>query len=175
MTDEGVTGIGEARSLAIPTGVVANLVEGLKALLVGCSPFDVELLFDKMYRRTQTFGQRGLAIIALSGIELALWDIIGKIVRQPVYNLVGGCCNRDIIAYASLRNHPSVASAVDAAQHYIDLGFKAIKFHQREVESTKALRRAVGDDIKIMLDVSGLWAPDEAIRRARELVDCAVT
>ncbi len=175
-TDEGTIGIGESRGQGIPAGVISALVDSnLKPLLVGCSPFDVEALYEKMYRSNQNVGQRGIMIMAISGVELALWDIIGKIARLPVYNLVGGRVHRDIKAYASLGGYRTPAEAVKGAKHYVDMGFRAIKFHQREIESTKMLRRELGDEIEIMLDVSGLWTPDEAIRKARELADSNVS
>lgn len=175
-TDEGLVGIGEARSAGIPFGIVPQIVDKcLKPLAVGCSPFDIETLYDKMYRTTQNYGQKGLMIIAISGVEQALWDIIGKVAKQPVYNLVGGCVHKDIEAYASHPHYPTVHEAVKAAKHSIDLGFHAIKFHQREVESSKILRKEAGEDVKIMLDVNGLWTPDEAIKKARELEDYNMT
>ncbi len=176
ITDEGIVGIGESRAQGIPFGVISALVDkNLKPLLLGCSPFDVEALYEKMYRFNQNVGQRGILIMAISGVELALWDIIGKATKQPVYNLVGGCVHRDIEAYASLGGYPTPAEAVKGAKHYIDMGFKAIKYHQGEIESSKMLRKEVGDGTKIMLDVSGLWTPDEAIRKARELTDSNMT
>ena len=175
-TDEGIVGIGESRAQGIPFGVISELVDkNLKPLVVGGSPFDVEALYDKMYRHNQNVGQRGLLIMAISGVELALWDIIGKTVRQPVYNLIGGSVHRDIEAYASLGGFRTPAEAVKGARHYIDMGFRAIKYHQEEIESSKLLRKEVGEDIKIMLDVSGLWTPDEAIKKARELADSDMT
>jgi L-alanine-DL-glutamate epimerase-like enolase superfamily enzyme len=175
-TDEGITGIGEARGQAIPPGVIATLVrESLRPHLIARSPFDVEALFDTMYRYTQTVGQRGLAVIAISGVELALWDIIGKATKQPVYNLIGGRVNPAIEAYASLPGYPTVADAVHAARHYLDAGFTGIKFHQREIASSIALREAVGEEAKIMLDVSGLWTPSEAIAKARALSPAHLT
>ena len=94
-TDEGIVGVGEARSSNIPAGVISLIVEkSLKPLLVSGDPFAVEALFNKMYRSTQNFGQCGLTIIAISGVEQALWDIIGKAAKQPVYNLIGGCVQR---------------------------------------------------------------------------------
>lgn len=174
-TDEGITGIGESRSFGVPYGVFSAIVEGcLKPLLIGCNPYNVESVYDKMYRTNQNIGQSGLLIIAMSGVEQALWDIIGKTAKQPVYNLIGGCVHRDIEAYASLSRYPNVVEAVKGARHYIDMGFKAIKWHQQEIESSKALRREE-KDVKIMLDVSGLWTPDEAIKKARELADYNLT
>jgi len=185
-TNEGITGIGELRrahtyvclvpSYERPSGIVNSIVEScLKPLLIGCNPFDIESLFDKMYRATQNVGQRGLMIIAISGVEQALWDIIGKAAKQPVYNLIGGCVHKDIEAYASLGRYPTVNETVKGAIHYIDMGFKAIKLHQREIESSKALRIEVGEDVKIMLDVNGLWTPDVTIKKAKELADYNIT
>jgi L-alanine-DL-glutamate epimerase-like enolase superfamily enzyme len=175
-TDEQVTGIGEARSLFVPSGVIATIVEkSLKPLLIGCSPFDIEAVYDRMYRATRFIGQRGLVIMAISGVEQALWDIVGKAARQPVYNLMGGQVHPSIEAYASLPHFPSVSEAVKAAKHYVDLGFMAVKLHQREIESVKILRKEVGEKVKIMLDVTNPWTPDEAIAKARELAEYHIT
>jgi L-alanine-DL-glutamate epimerase-like enolase superfamily enzyme len=168
-TDEQITGIGEVRSMFVPSGVIAPIVQSLKRLLIGSSPFDIEALYDRMYRTTRFIGQRGLVIMAISGVEQALWDIVGKVAGQPVYNLMGGQIHPNIEAYASLPHFKTVSEAVKAAKHYVDMGFSGVKLHQTETESSKVLRKEVGEKVKIMLDVTGAWTPDEAIVKAREL------
>ena len=99
-TDAGVTGLG------IVGGGKAKLArtvieEQLKTLLIGQSPFDIELLWEQMFRASQFYGRKGAVINVISGIDIALWDLLGKILNQPVYNLLGGKTKDKIRAYVT--------------------------------------------------------------------------
>src|SRR4051812_46432390 len=98
-TDDGLTGLG---AIGLGSRAMADAVERLLApLVLGRSPFDVELIWELMYRSTINVGRKGLMIEAISGIDIALWDILGKATGQPVYNLLGGRTRERIRAYAS--------------------------------------------------------------------------
>jgi len=106
-TDEGITGIGEVdsapeavRALVNATGSHA-IAHSLRDLLVGEDPTDVERLWQKMYRGLIYIGRRGIALHALSGIDIALWDIAGKAAGKPVHELLGGAKRDRVRAYAS--------------------------------------------------------------------------
>lgn len=166
-TDDGVIGIGEAFALGAPLAVANVIEEGLKPLLIGEDPAQIERLADKLHRATFLYGRRGLAMIAISGVELALWDAVGKARGVPVYELLGGLVTPRVRAYASLLRYPSAVDVAEAARQYVSRGFSAIKLHQTDVESVAAARAAVGPRVEIMLDVNCVWNPREAIAMAR--------
>ncbi len=98
-TDDGLSGVG---SVGVGSGAAAYVIEHhLKPLLLGQNPFDVELLWEKMFRATLNYGRKGLVLEAISAIDIALWDIMGKVTGQPVYNLLGGKTREKIRVYAS--------------------------------------------------------------------------
>src|SRR5690349_1147107 len=98
-TDEGLTGLG---AIGLGSQAMADAVEQILApFVLGRNPFDVELLWELMYRSTINIGRKGLILEAISGIDIALWDILGKATGQPVYNLLGGRTRDRIRAYAS--------------------------------------------------------------------------
>jgi L-alanine-DL-glutamate epimerase-like enolase superfamily enzyme len=98
-TDEGITGVG---SVGAANGHARYTIENhLKYVVLNQSPFDVEVLWERMYRESINYGRKGMAIEAISAIDIALWDIMGKATGQPVYNLLGGRTRERIRAYAS--------------------------------------------------------------------------
>ena len=98
-TDDGVVGIGNA---ALAPQVVKKTIDTyLKPLVVGEDPFDYAYIWEKMYRRTLAWGRKGVGMTAISAIDIALWDIIGKITKKPVFKLLGGRTKEKIPVYAS--------------------------------------------------------------------------
>jgi len=170
-TDEGVTGYGE--SIPFTYGSVGGYIEQqLKPLLVGENPMHVERLWDKAYRASFGHGIRGISLYALSAVEVALWDIIGKARGLPVYEMIGGLCRDKVKAYASLMEYRRPEEVGKISVQWVEEGYKAVKIHQGRsdaVESTRAVRDAVGDDVEVMLDVNGAWTPLEAAKNARAL------
>src|ERR671924_194807 len=131
-TDEGISGFGEANPDAGAGGVV-GMIGFLKDLLIGEDPRNVEQCWEKLRRRKVFAGpQAGVVVIALSGIELALWDIAGKAEGQPVYRLLGGKFRDRIRLYADCGDGDdpagSISGCVDRAQRMVAEGFTAIKF-----------------------------------------------
>jgi L-alanine-DL-glutamate epimerase-like enolase superfamily enzyme len=171
-TDEGLTGWGEAFALGAPLSTCQLIAESLAPLLVGESPLAVERLVDRMHRGTMLFGRRGLGMIAISGVELALWDLLGKARGVPVAELLGGLSVSRVPAYASLPRYERPEQAAAAAREAVAQGFGAVKLHQIDVPSVRATRDAVGDSVALMLDVNCPWSPDEAIRVGRALGEC---
>ncbi len=170
-TDEGITGYGE--SIPYTYGSVSGYIEQqLKPQLIGEDPTQIERLWDKCYRLSFGHGIRGISLYAQSAVEVALWDILGKSRKLPVYEMLGGLCKPKIKAYASLMEYAKPEQVGEISVQWVEQGYKAVKIHQGRkdaVESTKAVRDAVGDDIEIMLDVNGAWTPMEAIKHARTL------
>jgi L-alanine-DL-glutamate epimerase-like enolase superfamily enzyme len=108
-------------------------------------------------------------MFALSGVELALWDLAGQARGVPVYELLGGLVQARIPAYASLPRFERPADAARAAAAAAAQGFRGVKLHQTDVASVAAAREALGPDVALMLDVNCPWTPDEAIRMGRAL------
>lgn len=194
-TDEGITGYGEANPDAGAAGVV-GLIESMKGLLIGEDPRNVERCWEKLRRRKVFAGaQAGVFVIALSGIELALWDVAGKAAGQPVYRLLGGKFRDRIRLYADCGDGDdpsgSVAGCVDRAQRMIAEGFTALKFdiddlrHPAKadpfnhtlnaaelssmVERVAAVRAAIGPTVDLCIDLHARYDLPSACRIAKEL------
>ena len=171
VTDDGLTGYGE--SIPYTYGSVGGYIEQqLKPLFVGEDPMRIEMLWDRAYRQSYGHGIAGISIHALSAVEVALWDILGKARGLPVYEMIGGLSKEKVNAYASLMEYREVEQVAKISVRWVEEGYKAVKIHQgrsNAVESVKAVRNAVGDDVEIMLDVNGAWSPREAAKHAREL------
>jgi L-alanine-DL-glutamate epimerase-like enolase superfamily enzyme len=168
-TDGGLTGWGEAFAYGVPLAVCNVIDDGLAPIVVGADPTEIEALVERMHRALMIWGRRGLAMMAVSGVELALWDIAGKARGVPVYALFGGLVQRSVRAYASLPRYESPSDVARAAAAMAKDGFTAIKLHQIDVASVAAAREAVGDDVELMLDTNCPWTVGEATAMARRL------
>jgi L-alanine-DL-glutamate epimerase-like enolase superfamily enzyme len=168
-TDEGVTGLGEAFAYGAPLAVVSVIEESLAPLVVGLDPLAIESVVDVMHRGTMIYGRRGLGMFAISGIEIALWDLLGKVRNAPVYELLGGARRPRLPAYASLLRYETPEAVAGACRHFVAQGFRMLKLHQTDVASVRAAREAVGPDVELMLDTNCPWTPYEAIAMARAL------
>src|SRR5437660_171522 len=183
-TDERVTGIGEA---GVGGGITRDVIDKLlQPMLIGQDPLLIEGLWQKMFARTRQYGRRGLVMQAISGIDIALWDIAGKIAKLPVYKLLGACRDR-VEAYASggfYQEGKSAADLAGEAEAYRARGFKGMKMkvgrnpstqtHLRERIGTAAycraepeedlarvaaVRQALRPQSKLMVDVNCAWSP----------------
>ena len=144
-TDEGITGIGEASSLPAIEAEIRN--KG--ALIIGEDPFQIQKLWSKMY--LQSHFMTGIASGgAISAIEMALWDIKGKALGQPIWNLLGGKMRDKVRAYTH-------ADTPEQARAFVDQGYTGLKMGgiEQAVQRVKDMREEVGDDIDIMADLHG--------------------
>jgi L-alanine-DL-glutamate epimerase-like enolase superfamily enzyme len=169
LTDAGLSGLGEAFAYGAPLAVCNVIDESLAPLLVGEDPRRIEALVDLMHRGTMIYGRRGLAMFAISGVEIALWDLLGKARGAPVHELLGGAVRPRLPAYASLLRYDSPADVAAACRHYAARGFTMLKIHQTDMASVRAAREAVGEGVALMLDTNCPWTPAEAIDMARAL------
>jgi len=173
-TDAGHVGIGNAALAPRLTKQAIDLY--LAPLLMGADPFDVEFLWQHMYRRTMAWGRKGVGMTAISAVDIALWDILGKATRQPVFRLLGGRTKRTIPVYASrLYSQPLAELAAEAAK-YRDEGYSAMKLRfgwgpvdgaagmQHNVNLVRTVREVVGDAVDIMADAYMGWTLDYARR-----------
>ncbi len=163
-TDEGISGLGEASGWP---RVIQTAIDDLQGILIGQDPTRIELLWQKMFLGMMGHGMTGVVGAgAMTGIEMALWDILGKKLGVPVVDLLGGRCRDRVRVYAH-------ASQPEAALKLVEEGYTALKCGglQHPVKTVRRLRDALDDDIDVCIDVHGppwLTVPD-AIRVGQEL------
>lgn len=170
-TDEGITGWGECDSSPYVVKTIIDcppshiVCRGLKDILIGQDPFDVEKIWDDMYRGSYYYGRRSVGIHAMSGVDIAIWDIIGKAAGKPVHKLLGGRFHDKLRAYASMLMPDTEEEVRSKAKEYISKGFTAIKFgwgalgesKEKDIRLVKAAREAMGWQASLMLDIGYLW------------------
>ncbi|HTR64623.1 MAG TPA: L-rhamnonate dehydratase [Terriglobales bacterium] len=173
-TDDGLAGIGNAALSPQVTKQVIDL--HLKPLLIGRDPWDIEFLWQHMYRKTMAFGRKGIGMTAISAVDIALWDILGKSAKQPVYRLLGGRTKPRIPVYASRLYSVELSELAAEAQRYKDEGYQAMKLRfgwgpadgaagmQRNLDLVRTVRETVGDGIDVMADAYMGWTLDYAKR-----------
>lgn len=171
-TDEGVTGL----SLTSGGALNKTLIEGsLKPYLIGENPLNNERIWEKMYWATLQYGRRGAAIIALSALDIAVWDLKGKLLNQPVHRLLGG--HRDTVAsYGSGVNlNYSDEELVREMSDYAAAGFGMVKMKigkrdpADDLRRVKLVRDAIGPDVHLSVDVNNGWSLHTAISMAHKL------
>lgn len=180
-TDAGITGWGECYG---PAAVNKALIETQYApRVVGRDPFDVEVVWEDLYNRIKDYGAQGFSITALSGIDIALWDIMGRATGQPIHKLIGGAYRTEIMAYATglyfIDMDRLVEEAVEEAQGYVADGFRAIKMKiglgdpALDLRRVRAVREAIGPDVKLAVDANHCFTVPQAIQlgRAMESLD----
>src|SRR5262245_61400392 len=170
LTDDGLAGTGEAFAYGAPLAVCAVIEESLAPLLIGHDPARIDALVDLMHRGTMIYGRRGLGMFAISGVEIALWDLLGKALGAPVWALLGGAVRPRLPAYASLMRYDAPAAVGLACAGVASQAFRMVTLHQFDGASVAAAREAVGPDVELMLDTNCPWSPQDAIRMARALV-----
>jgi len=173
-TDAGHVGIGNA---ALSPRLTKQAIDVyLKPLLIGQDPFDTEFLWQHMYRKTMAFGRKGVGMVAISAVDIALWDILGKATNQPVFKLLGGRTKRKIPVYASRLYSQPLDELAAETQKYFDEGYRAMKMRfgwgpadgaagmQHNVDLVRTVRGVVGDGVDIMADAYMGWNLDYARR-----------
>jgi len=168
-TDEGVTGWGEGFGHRIFTATKAALDSFIGPMCIGRDPTQISALVEELQRNLGGVGRNGPAMYALSAIDIALWDITGKIAGLPLYRLLGGAARKDLPAYASLLRYGEPAAVTQYVERALKRGYRHIKLHEITVAPIKAARNAAGPDIPIMIDCNCPWTIDEAIAMARTL------
>jgi D-galactarolactone cycloisomerase len=161
--------------------MAASFIENFyKPHIMGQNIFDVDVIWEKMYNYARPIGQQGVCINALSGIDIAIWDAIGKVLGQPVYNLLGGRYRDKIFAYATgfyrLREEKYPEAAIKEAKAHIENGFRGMKLKigfglDADIHYVHAIREAVGYDIKLMADCNCSYNQGVARRLLYELED----
>lgn len=187
-TDEGFTGTGEIHTNPLVSQAIIDAplcsvsANGLRNLLIGEDPRDIGRLWDKMYRHTATYGRRGALMHAISGIDIALWDILGQVAGLPIHRLLGGARRAQVTAYASDLSQDSLEATLDQARRHRDNGYRAMKFGwgamgrspRADARAAAAIRAAVGDDIDIMFDIGVPLPFNDALYLGRAFAESGV-
>jgi L-rhamnonate dehydratase len=173
-TDQGLVGIGNA---ALAPHLTKEAIDRyLAPLLIGQDPWDSELLWQHMYRKTMAFGRKGIGMVAISALDIAIWDLLGTSAKQPVYRLLGGRTKSKIPVYASRLYSTPLDQLAEEARRYRTQGYKAMKLRfgwgpidgadgmRRNVDLVRTVREAVGDGIDVMADAYMGWTLDYAKR-----------
>ena len=171
-TDEGMTGIVPAQGGALNKVLIEDL---LKPYVIGEDPLNTERIWEKMYWGSLSSGRRGAAISAISAIDIAIWDLKGKILNQPVHKLLGG--HRDTVpAYgSSINRNYTREELIKETTGYVKSGFKMIKMKiggrdpNEDLERIKLMRETIGPNIDLAVDVNNGWSLTTAIRMAKKL------
>ena len=168
-TDAGISGWGEAFGYNINEGSKATLDTLIAPLCLGRDPTAIAELMADLQRKLHFFGRGGPSTYGLSGIDIALWDIAGKVADLPLHRLLGGAGRRHLRAYASLLRYGDAAVAARVAAEAVSRGYLHVKLHEITVPPVASARQAVGSDVALMLDTNCPWSLGEARRMAREL------
>lgn len=182
-TDNGLTGLGFLTGLGVADGSEMPIIEhivtaALKPMLIGEDPRNYNRLWEKMYRGTTRFGRKGAAVRAISGVDIALWDLLGKIADMPVYKMLGGYADR-VKVYASggfYTPRNEISELVDEMRSYVERGFRAVKMKVgrdvlHDAARVAAVRKALGDGIDLLVDANEAWDAPTAgrfIKRVEE-------
>ncbi|MDP3061927.1 MAG: mandelate racemase/muconate lactonizing enzyme family protein [Chloroflexota bacterium] len=197
-TDEGITGVGECTNWPRKGDIiVSHIVQVLKESLIGQDPSHIEKLWHEMYRNYTYLGSRGPITTAISGINIALWDIKGKALGKPVYDLLGGPVRDSLLLYVHPR-YGTPKEVADSGVSQVAEGYTALKTDPFQAEMVKyhtaylggyisregeregvrvieALRNAVGPDIEILIDAHGHYNVATAVRCIRALQPYNIT
>lgn len=184
-TDDGLVGWGEcfrrARFLAKVT-----IEQELRPMLIGANPLDTEVLHRRMLRALTVAGPLGTLATAVAGIDIALWDLKGKALGVPIWQLLGGKVRDRIPVYASsLRRDLTPGDEARRVAGFAEAGYRAYKLHSavpgaidhpadRTIDTVRAIREAVGDDVALMVDVNGAFSTHHAIEIGKRLEDLGV-
>ena len=194
-TEDGRQGFGEAKAAVGSSGVCASIVtcieNELKPILIGKDARNINELWERMYNGTRDhyainrgrvfpiLGRRGLTVSAMSGVDMALWDLLGKSLGVPVVQLLGGAMREEMEAYAS-GGWADAETIGEQLLSYTAKGFKSIKMRvgsmddtvDYSIERVRAARAALDPTIKIMTDAHGTFSVPEAKRFCKGVEDC---
>lgn len=198
-TDNGLVGLGESAAYGGSLDSMERIVlDDLRPSLIGEDPFQVERLWSRMARRSHQRGTAGMLLQAVSGVDTALWDLIGQETKTPLFRLLGGY--RDVLdAYASAGFYAQDKGPEDLAEEmagYVERGFRAVKMKvgrnpevllnplpdmwaadyataslEEDVDRVRAVRHAVGPRVRLAVDANNAWTPAVAIQFMRRVAD----
>lgn len=190
--DNGLEGLGEGYFGNATAAVAALISDMLAPEIIGEDATDIGGLYERMYRSGFYFGRIGVNSCAISALEIAMWDVVGKYYGAPVYALLGGSVRKPVApfpslrplevkgggktipAYASMQTFRTPEEVAAVALAAVKAGYRSVKLHQVDMESVKSTRKALGDDIEITMDPTGYFNPLDAERFAKGLAEYGV-
>ncbi len=180
-TDQGVHGIGLTYHEVGSEAVRAFITGTIAPQILGMDPLQHEVIFDKVTADFRAVGRKGLAFCALSAVDIALWDIKGKIVGLPLFRLLGG--KRNIVPIYSSAGWTSFSTGqlCDEMLGMVDEGYSYLKFKvgvkggndpKEDAKRVQAVRKAVGPDIRLAIDANNVWKAGTAVQFADRVKEC---
>jgi len=176
-TNEGISGLGSCSG----NGELIEAVVGkvLQPLLIGMDPTEIDAFWDKAYFRGghKEFGTRGVGVVAMSGIDIALWDILGKVRGTPLYQLLGGKCREKVPVYATALYPEEPSKVARRARGFAEQGFHGVKIKvgfnlDQDIRIVRAVRQELGKDFVVMTDANQGYTVDVALQAADAFGDC---
>jgi D-galactarolactone cycloisomerase len=176
-TDKAITGLGSCSGNGeLIEFIVLNV---LKPLLIGMDPTEIDAIWDKAYVRGghKEFGTRGIGVVALSGVDIALWDILGKVRGVPLYQLLGGKCRDKVPVYATALYPEEPSRVAKRARGFAEQGFHGVKIKvgfdlDQDIRIVRAVREELGKDFVIMTDANQGYTLDVALKAANAFAEC---
>lgn len=178
-TDEGISGWGSCSGNGeLIEFIVARV---LRPLLIGMDPTSIDDIWDKAYVRGghKEFGTRGIGVVAMSGVDIALWDILGKVRGRPLYQLLGGKCRDKVPVYATALYPEEPSKVAKRARAFAEQGFHGVKIKvgfdlAQDIAIVRAVREEVGKDFIVMTDANQGYEVDVALRASQAFADSGV-
>jgi L-alanine-DL-glutamate epimerase-like enolase superfamily enzyme len=170
-TDAGLVGWGDGFGYGAAVATKAALDHMIAPALIGRDASQIASISRELQRNNHLWGRYGVTMFAISGIDIALWDLAGKAANLPLVRLLGGAVRTDIPAYASLFRYQDpdlVAERVEAA---LQEGYGSIKLHETGIAEVAAAREAAGDEVRLMIDTNCPWTPQAAREAALSFVE----
>ena len=175
-TDAGISGLGLCSGISDSPEVASAIIENIKIPLIGKGPFDTEKHWHSMWK-PKLVGRRGITTRVIGGIDIALWDLKGRILEQPIYKLLGGFTDKipAYIAGGYYEEGKGLKELADEMRENVDLGADAVKMKiggvsiNEDVKRVKAVRDAIGPDIKLMVDANNAYRHYQAIEIAKKM------
>jgi D-galactarolactone cycloisomerase len=176
-TDEGITGIGSCSGNGELIEVIIDKV--LTPLLIGMDPTEIDAIWDKAYFRGghKEFGTRGVGVVTMSGIDIALWDILGKVRGVPLHNLLGGKVREKVPVYATALYPEEPSKVAKRARGFAEQGFHGVKIKvgfdlDQDIRIVRAVRQELGKDFVVMTDANQGYTLDVALKATDAFADC---
>lgn len=180
-TDTGIVGWGE--SFGPPHIHKATIKHYYAPAVVGCDPFDSAVIWERLYDLLRDHGQKGLAVEAISAIDIALWDIKGQALGMPIYKLMGGAFRDHVHPYATglyQRDDKSIHALEEEAAEYVRRGFTGVKLkigfgYDYDLRAVATVRNAIGPEVRLMVDANHAYNASQAIALGREMAKSDIT